>query len=138
MFTNATPVDAYRGAGRPEATYLLERIIEKAAHEIGMHPAELRRRNFIAPDAFPYQTPVALLYDSGEYARTLDKALAAADVDGFEARRAESEANGMKRGIGFALPIEATGAAPSAIAGQLGARAGLWESAELRLTRPAR
>ena len=132
VFTNTTPVDAYRGAGRPEATYLLERIIEKAAHEIGMHPVELRRRNFIAPDAFPYQTPVALLYDSGEYARTLDKALAAADVDGFEARRAESEANGMKRGIGFALPIEATGAAPSAIAGQLGARAGLWESAELR------
>ncbi|NKC12642.1 MAG: molybdopterin-dependent oxidoreductase [Gammaproteobacteria bacterium] len=132
VFTNTTPVDAYRGAGRPEATYLLERIIEKAAHEMGIHPAELRRRNFIAPEAFPYQTPVALMYDSGEYARTLDKALAAADTDGFAARKQQSEAAGKKRGIGYALPIEATGAAPSAIAGQLGARAGLWESAELR------
>ncbi|MBT6275027.1 MAG: molybdopterin-dependent oxidoreductase, partial [Chromatiales bacterium] len=132
VFTNTTPVDAYRGAGRPEATYLLERIIEKAAHEMGFDPAELRRRNFIAPDAFPYQTPVALLYDSGEYARTLDKALAAADVASFPARKSSSEAAGKLRGIGYALPIEATGAAPSAIAGQLGARAGLWESAELR------
>jgi aerobic carbon-monoxide dehydrogenase large subunit len=132
VFTNTTPVDAYRGAGRPEATYLLERIVEKAAHELGLNPAELRRRNFIAPEDFPYQTPVALLYDSGEYARTLDKALAAADIGGFDARRAASELSGKKRGIGYALPIEATGAAPSAIAGQLGARAGLWESAELR------
>ena len=132
VFTNTTPVDAYRGAGRPEATYLLERIIEKAAYEMGMDQTELRRKNFIAPDAFPYQTPVALLYDSGEYAKTMDKALAAADVSGFAARKQQSAANGKLRGIGYSLPIEATGAAPSAIAGQLGARAGLWESAELR------
>ncbi|MEM7405238.1 MAG: xanthine dehydrogenase family protein molybdopterin-binding subunit [Pseudomonadota bacterium] len=132
VFTNTTPVDAYRGAGRPEATYLLERIIEKAAYEIGLDPVELRRRNFIAPDAFPYQTPVALLYDSGDYAKTMDKALEAADVAGYAARKASSQSAGKLRGIGYSLPIEATGAAPSAIAGQLGARAGLWESAELR------
>jgi len=132
VFTNTTPVDAYRGAGRPEATYLLERIVEKAAKETGLDPAELRRRNFIAPDAFPYQTPVALMYDSGDYAATLDKAMKLADVDGFESRRKESEKKGKLRGLGYSLPIEATGAAPSAIAGQLGARAGLWESASVR------
>jgi aerobic carbon-monoxide dehydrogenase large subunit len=132
VFTNTTPVDAYRGAGRPEATYVIERIIEKAANELSLDPAELRRRNFIAPDAFPYQTPVALLYDSGEYEKTLAMAIAAADVSGFAARKQASQAAGLLRGIGYSLPIEATGAAPSAIAGQLGARAGLWESAELR------
>ena len=132
VFTNTTPVDAYRGAGRPEATYMLERIIEKAAYEMGVDPVELRRRNFIAPDAFPYQTPVALLYDSGDYEKTLATAEAAADVAGFAERKAASEAAGRLRGIGYSLPIEATGAAPSAIAGQLGARAGLWESAEIR------
>jgi carbon-monoxide dehydrogenase large subunit len=132
VFTNTTPVDAYRGAGRPEATYLLERIVEKAAKETGIDPAEIRRRNFIQPDQFPYATPVALTYDSGEYAATLDKALALADYTGFAARRDQSKASGKLRGLGFSLPIEATGAAPSAIAGQLGARAGLYESAEVR------
>ena len=132
VFTNTTPVDAYRGAGRPEATYLLERIIEKAAKETGVDPAELRRRNFIKPDQFPYQTPVALMYDSGNYESTLDKALGLADYAGFADRKKASEAAGKLRGIGFSLPIEATGAAPSAIAGQLGARAGLYESAEVR------
>ena len=132
VFSNTTPVDAYRGAGRPEATYLLERIIEKAAKEMKIDPAELRRRNFIKADAFPYQTPVALLYDSGNYAETLDKALKLADYANFPKRRAESEKRGKRRGIGFSLPIEATGAAPSAIAGQLGARAGLYELAEIR------
>ena len=132
VFTNTTPVDAYRGAGRPEATYLLERIIEQAAAETGIDPAELRRRNFIAPDAFPYQTPVALMYDSGEYGAALDKALELSDYKGFAARRENAAKQGMLRGIGLSLPIEATGAAPSAIAGQLGARAGLYESAEIR------
>jgi len=132
VFTNTTPVDAYRGAGRPEATYLLERIIEQAAGELGIDPAELRRRNFIAPDAFPYQTPVALMYDSGEYGAALDKALELSDYKGFAARRDASAKQGKLRGVGFSLPIEATGAAPSAIAGQLGARAGLYESAEIR------
>ena len=132
VFTNTTPVDAYRGAGRPEATYVLERLIEKAANEMNLDPVELRRKNFIAPDAFPYQTPVALAYDSGNYGPTLDKALALADYKGFEGRRKASDKKGMMRGIGLSLPIEATGAAPSAIAGQLGARAGLYESATIR------
>lgn len=132
IFTNTTPVDAYRGAGRPEATFLLERLVETAARTLKIDPAELRRRNFVPANAFPYQTPVALLYDSGNYAATLEKALAAADYAGFPARRAEAKKRGKLRGIGLSTPIEATGAAPSAIAGALGARAGLYESAEVR------
>ena len=132
VFTNTSPVDALRGAGRPEATYLLERVIDEAAQATGIDPVEIRKRNFIADDAFPYQTPVALLYDSGSYERALDIALEKSDWSGFAARRSASEANGKLRGIGIASPIEATGAAPSAIAGQLGARAGLYESAQVR------
>jgi carbon-monoxide dehydrogenase large subunit len=132
VFTNTTPTDAYRGAGRPEATYVLERVIDVAAKEIGVDPAELRRRNFIAPNAFPYQTPVALVYDSGDYGAALDKAMKMADYAGFPKRRDEAKKRGKLRGIGISTPIEATGAAPSAIAGQLGARAGLFESAEVR------
>ncbi len=132
VFTNTSPVDALRGAGRPEATYLLERVIDEAAQATGIDPVEIRKRNFIAADAFPYQTPVALLYDSGSYERALDIALEKSDWNGFGARRGASEANGKLRGIGIAAPIEATGAAPSAIAGSLGARAGLYESAQVR------
>jgi len=134
VFTNTTPVDAYRGAGRPEATYVLERLVEMAAKETGLDPAEIRRRNFVPADAFPYATPVAFEYDSGDYAKTLAKALETADYDGFAARKASAKANGKLRGIGISTPIEATGAAPSAIAGALGARAGLYESAEVRFT----
>ena len=133
VFTNTTPVDAYRGAGRPEATFVVERLVETAAHEMGVDPAELRRRNFVAADAFPYQTPVALLYDSGNYAGTLDQALDAADYAGFGARRAESEARGRLRGVGFSAYIEACGIAPSAVVGSLGARAGLYECGEVRV-----
>jgi carbon-monoxide dehydrogenase large subunit len=132
VFTNTVPVDAYRGAGRPEATYMLERLVETAARELKLDPAELRRRNFIAADAFPYQTPVALQYDSGNYPAALDKALKLADYEGFAKRRQEAKKRGKLRGIGLSTPIEATGAAPSAIAGALGARAGLYESAEVR------
>ena len=132
VFTNTSPVDALRGAGRPEATYLLERVIDEAAQATGIDPVTIRKRNFIAADAFPYQTPVALLYDSGSYERALDIALEKSDWNGFAARRSASEAEGKLRGIGIAAPIEATGAAPSAIAGQLGARAGLYESAQVR------
>ena len=132
VFTNTTPVDALRGAGRPEATYLLERIVDVAAKTVGVDPAEIRRRNMIAPDAFPYQTPVALLYDSGNYEQALDKAIEASNYAGFAARRDEAAGRGKLRGIGVAVPIEATGAAPSAIAGSLGARAGLYESAAIR------
>jgi aerobic carbon-monoxide dehydrogenase large subunit len=133
VFTHTVPVDAYRGAGRPEATFLLERIVDLAADEIGMDPVELRRRNFIPNDAYPYQTPVALQYDSGDYGATLELALKAADYQDFEARRREAMTRGKLRGIGIATYIEACGIAPSAVAGALGARAGLYESAELRV-----
>jgi carbon-monoxide dehydrogenase large subunit len=132
VFTNTVPVDALRGAGRPEAAYLIERLVDEAASVAGLDPAEIRRRNLVPPDAFPYQTPVALTYDSGNYAETLDAALKDGDYAGFEARRADAKARGKLRGIGLAAYIEACGVAPSAIAGQLGARAGLYESAEVR------
>ncbi|HLY46057.1 MAG TPA: xanthine dehydrogenase family protein molybdopterin-binding subunit [Stellaceae bacterium] len=133
VFTNTVPVDAYRGAGRPEATFLLERIVDLAADELGMDPGELRRRNFIAANAFPYQTPVALQYDSGDYQTTLRMAQQAAGYDGFEARRQEAARRGKLRGIGIATYIEACGIAPSAVVGSLGARAGLFESAAVRV-----
>ncbi|MEY8874904.1 MAG: xanthine dehydrogenase family protein molybdopterin-binding subunit [Leptothrix sp. (in: b-proteobacteria)] len=131
VFTNTSPVDAYRGAGRPEATYLLERIVETAAKEIGMDPAELRRRNFIT--TFPYASPVGLTYDTGDFNATLTRAQELAEVSGFAARRAESEAKGLKRGLGYSCYIEACGIAPSAVAGALGARAGLFEAGEVRV-----
>ncbi len=130
-FTNTTPVDAYRGAGRPEATYVLERIVSQAAREMNLDQAEIRRRNFIT--AFPYQTPVALMYDIGDYKSCLDKAQKLADVAGFPARRAEAEKRGKKRGLGYSTYIEACGLAPSNIAGALGARAGLFEAGEIRV-----
>jgi len=133
VFTHTVPVDAYRGAGRPEATFLLERIVDLAADELGIDPAELRRRNFIPADAYPYQTPVALEYDSGDYGTTLELALKAADYAGFEARRREAIGRGKLRGIGIATYIEACGIAPSAVVGSLGARAGLYESAAVRV-----
>jgi aerobic carbon-monoxide dehydrogenase large subunit len=133
VFTNTVPVDAYRGAGRPEATYVVERIVETAAYELKMDPAELRRRNFVPKNAYPYQTPVALQYDSGDYFTTLDMALKAADYAGFPKRREEAAKRGKLRGIGLASYIEACGIAPSAVAGALGARAGLYECAEVRV-----
>ncbi|MBP5855391.1 xanthine dehydrogenase family protein molybdopterin-binding subunit [Marivibrio halodurans] len=133
IFTNTVPVDAYRGAGRPEATYLLERLVSKAAWELGMDQVEIRRKNFIPKDAFPYQTPVALQYDSGDYDATLDKALELADYAGFPARKAEAAKRGKLRGIGFSTYVEACGIAPSAVVGSLGARAGLFESANVRV-----
>jgi len=133
VFTNTVPVDAYRGAGRPEATFLLERLVDICALEMGMDRVEIRRRNFIPASAFPYQTPVALQYDSGDYHASLDAALKAADWAGFEARRAEAKARGRLRGIGISTYIEACGIAPSAVVGSLGARAGLYEVANIRV-----
>jgi aerobic carbon-monoxide dehydrogenase large subunit len=132
VFTNTAPVDAYRGAGRPEACYVVERLVDRAAREMKIDPVELRRRNFIANDAFPYATPVALTYDSGDYFKTLDMAVQAADYAGFERRRQEAAARGKLRGIGVAAYIEACAMAPSVMAGQLGARAGFYEAAEVR------
>ena len=131
VFTNTAPVDAYRGAGRPEATYVIERIVETAARELKMDPAELRRKNFITQ--FPYQTPVALLYDTGDYNATLTEAQKLADVEGYAARKKASEAKGRLRGRGYACYIEACGIAPSSVAGSLGARAGLFEAGEVRV-----
>jgi aerobic carbon-monoxide dehydrogenase large subunit len=131
IFTNTVPVDAYRGAGRPEATYVVERLVETAAREMKLDPAEIRRRNFIR--SFPYQTPVALQYDTGNYDATLDAALELSDRKNFEKRKAESLKNGKLRGIGYAAYIEACGIAPSAVAGALGARAGLFEAGEVRV-----
>ncbi|MCR8726284.1 xanthine dehydrogenase family protein molybdopterin-binding subunit [Frigidibacter sp. ROC022] len=133
VFTNTVPVDAYRGAGRPEATFQLERVIDKAAREMGIDPIEIRRRNFIQPDEFPYQTPVAVSYDTGNYQATMDKLIEIADLDGFEERRAASAARGKLRGLGVNCYIEACGIAPSNLVGQLGARAGLYESATVRV-----
>ncbi|MGE0422765.1 MAG: xanthine dehydrogenase family protein molybdopterin-binding subunit [Reyranellaceae bacterium] len=131
-FTHTTPVDAYRGAGRPEATYVVESIVSKAAREMKIDSAELRRRNYIAKDAFPYQTPVALTYDSGNYAPILDQAMKLADYAGVEARKAAAKAKGKLRGVGICSYIEACGIAPSAVVGSLGAGVGLWESAQLK------
>jgi len=133
VFTNTVPVDAYRGAGRPEATYLLERLVDAVAHDTGIDRIELRRRNFIPRNAYPYQTPVALEYDSGNHAATLDAALQASDYAGFAARRQAAATQGMLRGIGVSTYLEACGLAPSKLAGAIGARAGLYEAANVRV-----
>jgi carbon-monoxide dehydrogenase large subunit len=131
--TNTTPVDAYRGAGRPEATYLVERIVDLTARELGMDPAEFRRKNFIPAGAFPYQTPVAFQYDSGNYGPALDRALQMVDYPKLRAEQAAGRKAGRQLGIGLATYIEACGPAPSQVAGALGAQAGLWESAQVRV-----
>ena len=131
VYTNTVPVDAYRGAGRPEACYLIERMMETAAREMGKGPDELRRMNFI--QEFPHETPVIMAYDAGDFDGNMDKAQAAADVAGFPARKAEAAARGKLRGIGYSAYIEACGIAPSAAVGSLGAGVGLWESAEVRV-----
>jgi carbon-monoxide dehydrogenase large subunit len=131
VFTNTVPVDAYRGAGRPEATFQLERVVDKAARELGVDPIALRRQNFITE--FPYATPVAVEYDTGDYNATMDKLEEMIDLSGFDARRKASEAKGKLRGMGVNCYIEACGIAPSNLVGQLGARAGLYESATVRV-----
>ncbi len=131
VYTNTAPVDAYRGAGRPEATFVVERLVEVAARQTGQDPAEFRRKNFIT--TFPHATPVIMTYDAGDYDASMRKALELADYAGIAARKAESAKKGMKRGIGFSAYIEACGIAPSAAVGSLGAGVGLWESAEVRV-----
>ena len=131
VYTNTAPVDAVRGAGRPEATFLVERIVEIAARETGRDSAEFRRQNFVK--SFPHQTPVILAYDVGDYPKALDKALELADYKGLGARKAASAAKGKLRGVGFSAYIESCGLAPSAAVGSLGAGVGLWESAEVRV-----
>ena len=131
VYTNTAPVDAYRGAGRPEATFVVERLIEVAARELGKDPAEFRRMNFVT--SFPHQTPVIMAYDVGDYDASLTKAQAMHDTAGFAARKAASASKGKLRGLGYSAYIEACGIAPSAAVGSLGAGVGLWESAEVRV-----
>ncbi|HMJ41847.1 MAG TPA: xanthine dehydrogenase family protein molybdopterin-binding subunit [Pseudolabrys sp.] len=131
VYTNTAPVDAYRGAGRPEATFVVERLMEVSARQTGLDPAELRRRNFI--NIFPHQTPVIMAYDAGDYLASLKKALELADVKGFGKRKREAARHGKLRGLGYSTYIEACGIAPSQAVGSLGAGVGLWESAEVRV-----
>ncbi|MGL5168206.1 MAG: xanthine dehydrogenase family protein molybdopterin-binding subunit [Afipia sp.] len=131
VYTNTAPVDAYRGAGRPEASFVMERLMETAARQLKVDPAELRRKNFITQ--FPHQTPVIMAYDTGDFGASLDAALKAIDYAGFPARKAKAKAEGKLRGIGFSSYIEACGIAPSKAVGSLGAGVGLWESCEVRV-----
>lgn len=131
VYTNTAPVDAYRGAGRPEATFVIERLVETSARQLGLDPADLRKRNFIT--AFPHQTPVIMAYDAGDYNASLKKAMELADVKGFGRRKREAARHGKLRGIGYSTYIEACGIAPSQAVGSLGAGVGLWESAEVRV-----
>ena len=130
VFSSKVPTDAYRGAGRPEACYVLERLADKAARLLGVDRAEIRRRNFIAKQAMPYKTPIGPTYDCGDFSRLLERALAASDYTGFPVRRR----NGKKlRGIGIACYIESSGVAPSRLAGMMGARGGFYEAATVRV-----
>jgi carbon-monoxide dehydrogenase large subunit len=131
VYTNTTPVDAYRGAGRPEATFVVERLVEVGARQLDIDPAEFRRKNFIK--SFPHQTPVIMTYDAGDYDACMVKALEMADYGNFAKRKAESARQGKLRGVGFSAYIEACGIAPSKAVGSLGAGVGLWESAEVRV-----
>ncbi len=133
VFTNTAPVDAYRGAGRPEATYSIERVIDMCARELGIDPIELRRKNFVKPDQYPFASAAGLEYDSGNYDAQMDKLEALIDRDGFAARRAESEKNGKLRGLGVNAYIEACGIAPSNLVGILGSRVGLYDAATVRV-----
>src|SRR3954449_997087 len=131
VYSNTTPVDAYRGAGRPEASFVVERLVETAARELNVDPADLRRRNFIT--TFPHQTPVIMAYDTGDFNASLDAAMKAIDYAGFAARKDKAKKEGKLRGIGLSCYIEACGIAPSKAVGSLGAGVGLWESAEVRV-----
>src|SRR5579862_8642544 len=116
VYTNTVPVDAYRGAGRPEAAYAVERLVAHAARQLGVAADELRRRNFIRPQAMPHTTPLGLVYDSGDFARNMADARGKADAAGFPARRAAARARGRLRGLGDAVYIEQSGFPPDEFA----------------------
>jgi carbon-monoxide dehydrogenase large subunit len=128
VFTNKTPTDAYRGAGRPEATYLIERAMDILARKLGIDPAEIRRRNFIQPEQFPYKSAAGAVYDTGNYEPALDKALAIADYQALRAEQAQKRAEGKLMGIGIASYIEVCGIGPKGMA-----PVGLFESARVRV-----
>src|SRR6185312_11970436 len=133
VFSNTTPTDAFRGAGRPEACYVLERLADRAARQLGIDRAEIRRRNLIPPEAMPYKTPIGPTYDCGDFPKILARALALADYDGFPQRRIEAGRRGRLRGIGLACYVESSGVAPSRFAGANGARVGFYEAASIRV-----
>ncbi len=133
MFTNTVPTDAYRGAGRPEACYVLERLADAAAAKLNLDRAEIRRRNLIPREAMPYKTPIGPTYDCGDFPKIFERALALADYAAFAKRRAEAARRGLKRGIGLACYVESSGVAPSRFAGALGARVGFYEAAHIRV-----
>jgi aerobic carbon-monoxide dehydrogenase large subunit len=130
VFSNSVPTDAYRGAGRPEACYVLERLVDRAARELGLDRAEIRRRNLIPREAMPYKTPIGPTYDCGDFPRLFERALQVSDYRGFAARKASSA---KLRGIGIACYLESSGVAPSRLAGMMGARVGFYEAATVRV-----
>jgi len=133
VFTNTTPTDAFRGAGRPEACYVLERLADCAAQKLGIDRAEIRRRNLIPPSAMPYKTPIGPTYDCGDFPKILARTLALSDYDRFGKRRAQAARRGRLRGIGMACYVESSGVAPSRFAGAFGARVGFYEAASIRV-----
>ena len=133
VFTNTTPVDAYRGAGRPEATYVVERMLDRFAAEIGMDPAEVRRKNLIAPFEDGHEVATGVIYDSGDYENALDLALSMIGYDDFRKEQEEARQQGRYIGVGLSTYVEICGMAPSAVAYSLGARAGVWESSLVRV-----
>jgi carbon-monoxide dehydrogenase large subunit len=135
VFTNKCPTDAIRGAGRPEATHMLELAVNDVAHKLGMDPLEVRRKNFIGADEFPAEVAVGVVYDSGNYQGTLDKLLEHFDVEAFRREQDQLRSEGVYRGVGFSTYTEICGLAPSRVAGPegLGVQAGLWESAQVRV-----
>ncbi|MCL6648348.1 MAG: molybdopterin-dependent oxidoreductase [Chloroflexi bacterium] len=133
VLTNTTPVDAYRGAGRPEATFIVERMVDRFAQEIGMDPVEVRRKNFIPADAFPYTAATGLVYDSGNYQAALDQALAILDYPRARAEQQRLRSEGKYLGIGFSTYVELCGLGPSGVAGAVGFQGGLWENAVVRV-----
>ena len=135
VFTNTVPTDAYRGAGRPEACYVLERLADKAAAVTGLDRAEIRRRNLIPAEAMPYATPIGPTYDCGDFPSVMERALAASGYEEFARRRAEAKARSRMRGIGIACYVESSGVAPSRLLGAFGGRLAMFESAELRVDR---
>jgi carbon-monoxide dehydrogenase large subunit len=133
VYTTTTPVDAYRGAGRPEATYLIERLVDRYARQIGMDPVEVRRKNLIPKERFPYTVATGLTYDSGNYHAALDKALQKIDYQGFRAEQQKARSQGRYLGIGVTTYCEICGLGPSQVAGAVGFGGGLYDSALVRV-----
>jgi aerobic carbon-monoxide dehydrogenase large subunit len=133
VFTNTLPTDAYRGAGRPEACYVLERLADEAAHVLGLDRAEIRRRNLIAAEAMPYKTPIGPTYDCGNFPKIFSRLLDIADYEGFAKRRGRATRGQKLRGFGVACYVESSGVAPSRFAATLGARVGFFEAATIRV-----